>query len=219
MMPIVMMWHLGEGQPTLGLVCKVQVATDARMLLKTLKDTENMRYPEGAMVKRAQNLCSEMSCNMVDQVLQPMVLVGVTRQGMSGPMMDRMKLFPQERINVVGTVPPIHTKRHDVMVEGELQQPHRTPTDGSRCCRVVARHPVVDHQAKDKLAQERESVMKDQCLELGNVSTAKVSLGFESMLIGWLCSVLRKSKIASLQIGIVHPCDNAGGPIESCHFP
>lgn len=82
------MWHLRKRKPALRLVGKVQIAANARVFLEALQDAENVRNPEGPMIKRAQDLCTEVPGNVVDEVLQPVILVGVPRQRMPRPMVD-----------------------------------------------------------------------------------------------------------------------------------
>jgi len=64
------------------------------MLLKALQDAKYVRDPEGAVIQWKKNLRSEVACDVIDQVFQPMVLVGVARQWVPGPVVDRVQVLP-----------------------------------------------------------------------------------------------------------------------------
>jgi len=120
-----MMWHLGKWQPPLRLMSQVQVATDSGVLLKTFQYAEYMRKPKCPMVQRHEQLRTKMASNVVDQILQPMVLIGIAGQRMLSPVMDRVQVLPEPGVNVVCTVTPIHAEGHNVVVQGKLPYPHK----------------------------------------------------------------------------------------------
>mmetsp|Transcript_135537 Transcript_135537/g.234522 ORF Transcript_135537/g.234522 Transcript_135537/m.234522 type:complete len:121 (-) Transcript_135537:275-637(-) len=120
MVPIVVVWHLCEREPALRLVCQIQVTADARMLLQAFENSEDVRKPECAMVEWKQNLRTEMSTDVIDQVFKPVVLICVAREWMPGPVVDRVQVLPEEWVDVVCPVSPVHAKGHDVMVTSQL---------------------------------------------------------------------------------------------------
>jgi len=77
--PVVVVRHLRERKPALCLMREIQIAADAGMFFQALQNPEDVRDPKGAMVKRKKNLRTEMSSNVIDEVLGAVVLIGIAR--------------------------------------------------------------------------------------------------------------------------------------------
>mmetsp|Transcript_35168 Transcript_35168/g.92090 ORF Transcript_35168/g.92090 Transcript_35168/m.92090 type:complete len:261 (+) Transcript_35168:140-922(+) len=86
--PVVVVGHLRERKPPLHSVGHVESAADPGVLLQALEDAEDVREPECAVVQGNQDLGESMSNNRVAEVVQPVVLVRVPRQGMPSPMVE-----------------------------------------------------------------------------------------------------------------------------------
>jgi len=56
------------------------------MLLQTFKNTDEAKEPESAPVQRKEYLSTKMPNYSVAQIVQPVVIIGVSRQGMLGPV-------------------------------------------------------------------------------------------------------------------------------------
>mmetsp|Transcript_2107 Transcript_2107/g.5630 ORF Transcript_2107/g.5630 Transcript_2107/m.5630 type:complete len:331 (+) Transcript_2107:347-1339(+) len=218
MVPVVVMWHLCVGQPALCLVREVQVAADARMLLQTLQDAKNVRHPEAPVVDGAEDLCGEVPSNMIDEILEPVVLVRVPRQRVPGPVVDRVQVLPEPGVDVVSSMAPVHAEGHDVVVQSELRDP-----DGETVLHVlrrgvVARQAVVHEHAEGELAQHRHPIVQHQPLKLDPVTAAQVFAVDQRMIARRLCAVLRESKVARLKVRIVNPRHDARAPKEPRHL-
>ena len=85
-MPIVMVRHLCKGKIPLQLVGQVEPTAHARVLLQALEDAEDVREPEGPVVKRKEGLRTEMAHDGIAEVVQPVVVVGVAGQRVLGPV-------------------------------------------------------------------------------------------------------------------------------------
>mmetsp|Transcript_47918 Transcript_47918/g.129241 ORF Transcript_47918/g.129241 Transcript_47918/m.129241 type:complete len:345 (-) Transcript_47918:24-1058(-) len=218
MVPVVVMWHLCVGQPALCLVREVQVAAYARMLLQALQDAKHVRDPEATMVDGAQDLCGEVPSNMIDEILQPMVLIGVPRQRVPGPVVDRVQVLPEPGVDVVSSMAPVHAEGHDVVVQSELRDP-----DGETVLHVlrrgvVARQAVVHEHAEGELAQHRHPIVQHQPRQLDSVTATQVFAVNQRVIARRLCAVLRESKVARLEVRIVHPRHDARAPEERRHL-
>lgn len=86
----------------------VEAARYTAVLLEALQYAEQVREPECLSVQRDQNLRKDMADDRVDEIIGPVVFVGVARERMLRPVMDRVDFLPQVRDIVQGAVAPVH---------------------------------------------------------------------------------------------------------------
>lgn len=94
MMPIVMMRHLRIRHPRLHLMSNIQPTAHSRVLLQGLHDAEKAREPERVVIKWQDILGHDLSEEGIEEVLHPVVLIGISGERVFGPMVIGMKVFP-----------------------------------------------------------------------------------------------------------------------------
>lgn len=109
-MVVVMVGHLGIGHPALCGVCEVEPAANPAVLLQRLHDTDPFAKPEKLEIEREKKLREEGTEELVAQIVKPVVLVCVARKWMRSPVVNRVNVLPQIRVDMQGTVQPVHGK-------------------------------------------------------------------------------------------------------------
>mmetsp|Transcript_5503 Transcript_5503/g.7770 ORF Transcript_5503/g.7770 Transcript_5503/m.7770 type:complete len:291 (+) Transcript_5503:650-1522(+) len=215
--PVVVVRHLGIGQPPLQGVRDVEVAANSGVLLEALEDSKNVRKPEAAPVQRHQNLGEEVPHEGVREVVHPVVLVGVPRQWVPGPVVVGVDVVPEPRHDVQRTVHPVHAEGQDVVVRQHSKSPLVQGGDWPGCW-IVARHRVVEAQVEHELTDQGDAVVPHQGLQLLQALSAQVLLGHQSMLPRRLSAVLRTREEHCFQVGVVDPRHNRLRPHHGRHL-
>eukprot|EP00971_Amphidinium_carterae_P344592 6485082-Amphidinium_carterae.1 len=218
MMPIMVMWHLCKGEATLQGVRKVEVTAHSRVLLQRLQDAKDVGEPEHAPVQRQQDLRKSMTHNGVHEVVKPMVLVGVAREGVPSPMMEGVNVLPHEWHNMQSSMHPIHAERQRVVVADEAQGALIPWQNHLRCSWIVSRNGIVKANIECELAQQCHAVMSLNGLQFLHLPSAEIFLGLQRMVAWRLDSVLRESEEDGLTVGVVEPSHNGLCAEQSCQL-
>eukprot|EP01043_Picozoa_sp_COSAG02_P022182 COSAG02_NODE_1145_length_14241_cov_3.363951_7_plen_170_part_00 len=120
--PVVMVGHLREGKPLLKCVGEVKATRHAAVLLKALQYAEQVREPESLSVQRDQDLREHVAHDRVSEIVEPVIFVGIAREWVFRPVMDRVDFLPQIRDVVQRAVAPVHAERHDVVIQDQPQE-------------------------------------------------------------------------------------------------
>ena len=93
--PVVMVGHLRTRQPLLQRVGNVEAARHTAVLLEALQYAKQVRKPERLSVQWDQNLREDVADDRVAEIVGPVIFVGVARERVLRPVMDRVDLLPQ----------------------------------------------------------------------------------------------------------------------------
>lgn len=89
------------------------------MFLQTFQDSEDPREPECGSIERHENLCKCVTDDGIEEVIEPVIFVSVSAEGVFGPMVQGVYVVPQVWDDVKGSMSPVHSERHDVVIENE----------------------------------------------------------------------------------------------------
>mmetsp|Transcript_25399 Transcript_25399/g.59107 ORF Transcript_25399/g.59107 Transcript_25399/m.59107 type:complete len:499 (+) Transcript_25399:135-1631(+) len=220
---VVVVRHLGEWQPLLSLVGEVEVAADARVFLERLGHPKEAGEEEAGEIERHEDVSEHVANNRVGEVIEPVILVGGPRQRMVRVVVDAVYVLPEERDHVARAVHPVHAERHDVVVEVKLDHAleHELcvailANSDIRRVWIVARDGIVEADIERELSKQGHPILEHERLHLLKVPAAYVLNLLELVLGHRLCAVLREREVASLEVAVVAPAEERGGPhVES----
>eukprot|EP00403_Amphidinium_massartii_P013264 CAMPEP_0178415836 /NCGR_PEP_ID=MMETSP0689_2-20121128/23755_1 /TAXON_ID=160604 /ORGANISM="Amphidinium massartii, Strain CS-259" /LENGTH=338 /DNA_ID=CAMNT_0020037165 /DNA_START=366 /DNA_END=1379 /DNA_ORIENTATION=- len=203
--PIVMVRHLCEWQAALKRVSKVEVAAHTRVLLQGLQDAEDVREPEHTSVQRNQDLGKAMANDCVSEVVEPMVLIGVTGQRMSRPVVVGVDAIPQHWHHMECSVRPIHCEGQEVVIAKEMQCALVPGKHDIRGGWVETRYGIVEADIQRKLTAKSHAIMLLDGLQLLFLPPTQILLVRQRVLPWRLNSVLWEAEEDRLAVGVVEP--------------